>query len=192
MPGDLDAIVVPGDAHRCIRCLVDAVHHGVPHKLLQRAERVASLPPLHRSAGDIDRGPDVRLEFFIESSHQVSQRAVDLLLIHDGISQINSIDAEELHVRSGKKIPRPRGEDQEAKRRGNVVLNRGDHLGGREALLVGAIVRFQDVGRQGRWQVLVLEQDAVQIRDRGRWNRPGVEGLVAMPTLLVEDAFILC
>ena len=99
---DLHAIGVPADANRCVGMFVRPVHDRIPRELLESNNGVIRPPDLSLPRSDVRGHGDVHVKQIVEPAQHVLQPACQHLLVLDGIAQRKAVDAQELHIRTGK------------------------------------------------------------------------------------------
>ena len=95
---DLDSVIIPIDAHRCVGRFISSMQDRVAHELLERGQWVRLAALFHGATGQVDAGPVVRNQLFIDAPQDVVQDAVDRLLVGDGIAQAGARNPQELNV----------------------------------------------------------------------------------------------
>ena len=140
------------------------------------------------------KSTDVRLCAMSLSSsraHHVGDGPPADLGVRDWVAERRPPHPEELRVRAGQMVLGPLAEHEDAADGGRRVVDRHDHLGGGEALLGAAVVGGQRLGIDRGREIVLLEACQTEVGETGPGRRTGVEVRVAMPPLLVQNAFVL-
>ncbi|MFN8559108.1 MAG: hypothetical protein U0531_17810 [Dehalococcoidia bacterium] len=154
---DLDAVVIPVEAHWHECRLVGAVQHGIADKLLQRRQQVRLAALLKRAARQVNVRAVVRHHLLIYAAQHLGQHAVKRLLIDDRVVKLVAGDAQELQIGAGQKVARSRSKHEHTKHGRNRLVDRDDHLGRRKPLVIVAVIGGEDIPCEGAGQVGLFE-----------------------------------